>query len=136
MDQKVERMASKEGEVMADEKTVLELERLLATVNSNLNLILPSIEKNPDSDPAVLKLLKETENLSRWKRTPVPGHPESYDYAVTRAKMKASLSGEPFVVADDGSSKIVVVSKARLLKEKPFGLTEKNIIFETGKAMA
>ncbi len=122
--------------MVSSEETLLELERILRDVNGNLKKVVSSIEDGKLSDPEVLKLLKETENLSRWKRTPVPDHPESYDYAVKRAQMKASLSGEPFVVADDGSSKIVVISKARLLKEKPFGLTEKNIIFETGKAFA
>lgn len=118
-------------------ETVLELERILEAINTNLKKVLPAIEENPAADPNTLKILKETEILSRWKRTPLPGDQAGYDYAIARAQIKAKEHGESFVVLEkDAGQTVVVVSKSRLLKEKPFGLTEKSIIFETGKALA
>jgi hypothetical protein len=129
---------------MADpEEIVRELERILKEINANLKQILPTVTKDTFTDSYVRDVIQEAERLSRWKRTPLPDDgprewsPRQGDYAITRANAKAKEYGEPFVIAekDDGQT-IVIMPKSRLLKKQPFGLTVKNVIYETDKAMA
>lgn len=125
------------------EEIVRELERILKEINIKLKRILPTVIADAFADSHVRDVIQEAERLSRWKRTPLPNDgprewsPRQGDYAITRANAKAKEYGEPFVVVekDDGLT-IIVISKSRLLSEKPFGLTEKDIIFETDKAIA
>src|SRR4029077_15899512 len=123
---------------MADpDETLKELEKILKEINLNLKSILPTV-----TDPELKKAIQKTEFLSRWKRTsyenegPREWTPRDSEYAIARANMMAKEHGEPFVIAekDDGTTTLIV-SKSRLLKEKPFGLLESNIIYETSKAM-
>lgn len=107
------------------EETVLELEKILERVSGMLKAILPSVK-----DPDVRKALKEAELMSRWKRGTVPAGEPGYQYAITRAKIRAKEHAEPFVVAEKADGTLVVIKKARLLSEKPYGLTEKEIVYE------
>lgn len=122
---------------MVPEKLVLELERLLGQVNAELQRILPSVQDPAFTDSDVRKAIQSAERLSRWKRTLLPDDPSGLDYAKTRAEAKAKEHGESFVVVEpvDGST-LVVVSKGRLLRDKPFGLDIKDVVYETSKATA
>jgi len=112
---------------------VIELEKLLAQVNTDLKAILPVVMEPTFTDSAVRKAVQEAERMSRWKRCDPDG--SAYDYAVSRADIRAKTEGEPFVVADDGVT-LIIMSKARLVKERPFGLTAKQVVYETSKATA
>lgn len=116
-------------------ETVIELERILAQVNAGLNKILPAVTDPAFTNDDVRKAVEELERVSRWRRDRVPDDQSGYAYAKARAEIKAKETGEVVVVAkkDDAEGTLVVVPKARLLKEKPFGLDEKNIIYETIK---
>lgn len=118
------------------EANVVPLESLLARVNSKLKELLPLVEDPSFADSDVRKAIQEVERLSRWKRYPIPGGNEGFSIAAGRAKIKAKENREPFVVLERTDGALVVVSKARLLNEKPFGLDEKRIVFETDKATA
>jgi hypothetical protein len=125
------------GEMADPEENLKELEKIIKEINLNLKSILPTI-----TDPDLKKAIQKTEWLSRWKRTsldigPREWSPRNFEYAMARADMKAKEQGEPFVIAekDDGATTLIV-SKSRLLKETPFGLTEANIIYESDKAIA
>lgn len=119
------------------EEMVTELERLLAQVNTALRAILPSVTDTAFTDSDVRKAVQEAERVSRWTRTKLPRDESGYDYAIARAQIKAQVYGESFVVAEKGDDlTLLVVSKARLLKEKPFGLGENEIVYETTKATA
>lgn len=123
--------------MVKDEQLLEQLERLLGQINAELKQILPTVTDPAFTDSDVRKAIQKVERLSRWRRSSAPGGPEGYDVAAAKAHAKAKEYGEPFVVAetDDGQS-LVVISKARLLEEKPFGLDEKNICYETEKATA
>lgn len=97
-----------------------ELERLLSSINLELKQILPKI-----ADPEIRKVIEKVENISRWKRHE---DPQGYDFAFARAKAKAQEQGEPFVVVGN-DEQLVVVSRKRLLEEKPFGYTEKDVLY-------
>lgn len=112
-------------------ETVIELERILAQVNAGLNKILPAVTDPAFTNGDVRKAVEELERVSRWRRDMVPDDQSGYDYAKARAEIKAKETGEVVVVAKKGDGTLVVVPKARLLKEKPFGLDEKSIIHET-----
>jgi len=116
---------------MLPEENVQELERLLSKISAALKRVLPYVTARgfPDSD--VREAVLEAESLSRWKRTPLPDGKAGYDIAVAQAKKKAADNGEPFVVAREERGSLVVVSKARLLRDMPFGITENCIIYDT-----
>lgn len=116
------------------EELVGQLELLIGQVNVRLKRILPAVMDPAFTDSDVRNAVLAAERLSRWKRSALADGREGYDFAVSRATVKAKEYGEPFVVAEkpDGMT-VVVVSKARFLNEKPFGLDRKHVVFETGK---
>jgi hypothetical protein len=104
-----------------------ELEKILARIKKEVELVLPEVK-----DPKVKKALEGIVKLSTFKRVCVEDGAEGYKFAMKRADLKAEERGEVFVVAEEGSaSRIIVCSKARLLKDSPYGLKEKNIIYST-----
>ena len=120
---------------MKHEDTILELERILEQVNTKLKEILPDVKKPSfiDSDVRIRKAVHEAERLSRWKRGYFESDVDGLKYAIEKAKLKAKEYGEPFIVAAD-EARLVLVPKARFLKDKPFGLGPKDVVFETGKS--
>lgn len=113
---------------MKAELLVVELERALERVNRELKRLLPKVY---DSD--VLKALWKIERLSRWRRGFFESDLEAIITARERAVLKAKEYGEPFVVVERDNRDLVLMPKKRLLKDKPFGFTLKDVVFETGK---
>lgn len=115
---------------MKHDDTILELERILERVNAVLKGILP--HSKTYADAKTVKAIQEAERLSRWKRGFFESDVGGLQYAIAKAKLKAEEYGEPFVVAAD-DVRMLLVPKARFLKDKPSGLGPKNVVFETGK---
>lgn len=103
-----------------------ELVRILKKVNALLRREIPTI-----SDPRLKKKIQEAERYSRFRHFGTMDHSVSLSVAITRAKRKAKEYGEPVVVVDDGGARMIVLTKARLLEDKPFGLGQKHIVYET-----
>lgn len=116
---------------MKHEDTILELERILEQVNAELRRILP--HSKTYADAKTVKAIQSAERLSRWKRGFFESDVAGLQYAIAKAKLKAEEYGETFIVAAD-DVRLLLVPKARFLKDKPFGLSPKDIVFETGKA--
>lgn len=119
-----------------DEKLPV-LEHLLANVNAELLRAAALIA----ADPALAaseagRSLVNAEKVSRYRRLPLPRGRQGYDYAFARADLKAKHNGETFVVLEKaGDDSLIVMPKARLLSERPFGLGEQDII-HTAEAKA
>lgn len=103
-----------------------ELEGILKKVNGKLRKVLKG-----SMSLDVRKALKDLEQFSRWRRAPIPEGRAGLRYAKRRAELKAKKSREPFVVCELGYGDLVVVPKARLVADKPFGLGKKDILYET-----
>lgn len=105
---------------------ISELEHMLERVNAELKKILPHIT---NSD--LRKALQKVERLSRFRRGFFETDSGGLEYATNKAKLKAQEYGEPFVVAVKEGA-MVLIPKSRLLKDRPFGLTLKDVVFEAG----
>jgi hypothetical protein len=109
---------------------VLVLERLLATVNTELKRIIPLVTSPAFFDSDVRKSVIKSEKLSRWSRYHVPPGSDAYALAFARAELKAQAECEAFVVVEkDGVDSLIIMPKARLIEERPFGSSEDDIIY-------
>lgn len=116
----------------SDEKAQL-LERLLAQVNADLRRIVPLVTDPAFVDSDVRDVVVRAEKTSRYATRPLAPGQAGYDFAFARAEAKARAEGEDFVVVEkDGGDTLVVMPKTRLLKERPFGLGERDVIYMAG----
>jgi hypothetical protein len=106
-------------------------EEKLANVESLLIRINLELQKLLTDCPHTLKdRVVAIERLSRYKRLQIPNDQDPYAFAAPRADLKAKEYGQPFVVADTGDT-LVTISKERFQKEAPYGLSEKDVVYDT-----
>ncbi len=120
---------------MENVEVVEELEKVLAQVNAKLRELLPKV-----SDPGMKSAIVEIERMSRWNRAPYDpswGSDKALEYCIARARKKAAEYGEPTVVFKvlDGD-KIVISTRKRFEQDRPFGATDKDILFATDQERA
>lgn len=109
-----------------DDKLAI-VEGLLARVNEGLKGLAGHAKA---SQSPLLQPLLELERLSRWRCTPLPqAETEAVQLAIARARAKASEYGEPVVVVRAlGGEKLVVMTRARFVEERPFGAADDDVV--------
>ena len=117
---------------------VQELERRLSLVNAVLQEIRSILEKATVLDTAsykdALEAVLGAEQLSRWKRSPLPEDPAAaLSFAKTRAEFKAKTYGKPYVVVQDGN-RILVMPKEEIQSGRVIGVPKDTpILYEAGR---
>lgn len=114
-----------------------ELERRLSLINAALEGVLRVVGNayfpDPKAKADMLESLMGAEQLSRWKRSPLPDDPEqALTHAKCRAEFKAHHHSRPYVVVEDGN-RLIVLPKAELEDGRVVGLPkDTKILFEAG----
>lgn len=108
--------------MMNDMELLGETQRLLDRINVLLKQALPKI-KGPGVKDIVL-----AENLSRFKRMRISAEVDALTFAKKRCDLKAKENGEVRVLVQHGID-LLTIEKGRFLKEKPFGLSKKDILY-------
>lgn len=117
---------------MDDGDKLRELERAMDRVNEQLRTLLPLVQDPAFTDSDVRKGVREAEFLSRWRRYTVEGSGEPLDHAKKRAKELAEERGIPYIVAEKDDLNLIIMPEVRL-KDRPFGLGRKHVVFSTDK---
>lgn len=115
------------------EEDSFERGKALERIHSMLKKVLPKV-----TDSEVKKVIQEAILQSRiiYLNYPIPkgmlADEAAIAAAVSRAKEKAKEDGEPSVVAVL-PSRVLITRRSRLRKERPFGASLKDVIFDSEK---